>query len=135
MEWVSQPCIENKRRTIFLLIFLVALFIGLYIWFELWGLIIGLLLVGSSVYPYFAPTRYVMDEDDIIVRGLFMTKRKRWNEFKSFYPDKNGVLLSPFSAPSRLENFRGIYLRFGKRRKEIIEFIQRKMSKVSNSVM
>ena len=34
------------------------------------------------------------------------------------------VLLSPFGHPSRLENFRGIYLIFNENKNEIVEFIK-----------
>ncbi len=129
MEWVSNPCLESKRRTILLLLFLAALFAALYIWFEIWGFIIGLLLVGSSVYPYFASTKYEMSDEHIVIKGLFMTRKKSWKEFKSFYPDRNGVLLSPFPRPTRLENFRGTYLRFGKKRHEISEYIRERLEK------
>ena len=40
------------------------------------------------------------------------------------YPGRRGVLLSPFLGPSRLENFRGFYLRYGKDNKtEVDEFL------------
>ena len=53
---------------------------------------------------------------------------KPWSDFRSFYADRNGVLLSPFARPSRLENFRGVYVRFGdSKRHEILDFIQRKV--------
>lgn len=129
MKWTSYPCLENKRRTVLLIVFLAALFTGLYIWFGLWGLVIGLILVGTSVYSYFIPTRYEMNYEKILIKGLFMTKKKQWIEFRSFYPDRNGVLLSPFVVPSRLENFRGVYIRFGNKHDEVIEYIEKKINK------
>ena len=88
MKWTSHPCLENKRRTVLLIVFLAALFTGLYIWFGLWGLVIGLILVGTSVYSYFIPTRYEMNDEKILIKGLFMTKKKQGIEFRSFYPDR-----------------------------------------------
>ncbi len=129
MKWTSHPFLENKRRTVLLIVFLAALFTGLYIWFGLWGLVIGLILVGTSVYSYFIPTRYEMNDEKILIKGLFMTKKKQWIEFRSFYPDRNGVLLSPFVVPSRLENFRGVYIRFGNKHYEVIEYIEKKINK------
>ena len=59
---------------------------------------------------------------------------KLWSDFRSFYADRNGVLLSPFARPSRLENFRGVYVRFGRsNRDEIRDFIRRKVRADSTS--
>lgn len=127
MEWTSHPYIENKKKTTLLAVFLWVLFIGLYVWFKLWGLIIGILLIGSAVYPYFIPTRYKFDEEYIVIKGLFMQRKREWGEFRSFYPDKNGIFLSPFPKPTRLENYRGIYIKFGDRRNEVIEYVKRKI--------
>jgi hypothetical protein len=127
MEWTSHPSLENKKKTIFLIVFLVGLFTGLYVWFKLWGLLIGIILIGSAVYPYFVPTRYEFNEKYIVIKGLFMQRKKQWKEFRSFYPDRNGILLSTFPKPTRLENYRGIYIKFGNRRDEVIEYVKKKV--------
>lgn len=44
--------------------------------------------------------------------------------FRSFYPDKRGVLLSPFTRPSRLENFRGVYVRYDGNKDEVDAFVK-----------
>ncbi len=56
--------------------------------------------------------------------------KREWSHFRSFYPDKNGVLLSPFAKPSRLENFRGVYILFGENKDEILDFIRMRITKV-----
>ena len=127
MKWVSHPCRENKKKTLILVSFLTLLFVGLYIWFEWWGLAIGVVLIASSLFPYFAPTKYEFSEEYIIIKGLVVEKKKKWKEFRSFYPDRNGVFLSPFLEPRRLENYRGIYIRFGNKKDEVIEFVREKL--------
>jgi len=42
--------------------------------------------------------------------------------------DKNGIFLSPFRKPRRLENFRGIYLMVGENRDEVISFIKERIN-------
>ncbi|OYD13624.1 hypothetical protein CH333_10655 [candidate division WOR-3 bacterium JGI_Cruoil_03_44_89] len=127
MKWSSHPCAENKKRTTFLLVFLGVLFVGLFIWFKLWGLLIGIVLVGSALYPYFIPTRYEFSEEYMVIKGFFLQQKKWWGEFRSFYPDRNGVFLSPFPEPTRLENYRGIYIRFGNKRDEVMEYVKKKV--------
>lgn len=112
IEWVSFPAVENLRKTTIATIFIIGLSTLLYF---LYGPIYGflsILFLGFSLLPYYTPTTYRLNEDGIEVKKVFYTIKKSWSNFRSFYPDKNGVLLSPFPIPTRLENFRGIYIRF-----------------------
>jgi len=112
IEWVSFPAVENLRKTTIATIFIIGLSTILYF---LYGPIYGflsILFLGFSLLPYYTPTTYRLNEDGIEVKKVFYTIKKSWSNFRSFYPDKNGVLLSPFPIPTRLENFRGIYIRF-----------------------
>jgi len=112
IEWISFPAVENLRKTTIATIFIIGLSTILYF---LYGPIYGflsILFLGFSLLPYYTPTTYRLNEDGIEVKKVFYTIKKSWSNFRSFYPDKNGVLLSPFPIPTRLENFRGIYIRF-----------------------
>jgi hypothetical protein len=51
-----------------------------------------------------------------------------WTQFRSFYPDPNGVLLSPFAHPSRLENFRGIYLRYHGQADQVLRIVAERIT-------
>lgn len=112
IEWISFPAVENLKKTTIATIFIIGLSTLLYF---LYGPIYGflsILFLGFSLLPYYTPTTYRLNEDGIEVKKVFYTIKKSWSNFRSFYPDKNGVLLSPFPIPTRLENFRGIYIRF-----------------------
>ena len=93
---------------------------------------ISLLVLVGSLSSFFFPTEYQLDPDSISVKGLFSRKIVSWDRFRSYYPDGKGVFLSPFSGPSRLESFRGLYLRFGgglskTDRRHVIEFVRSKL--------
>lgn len=129
MKWVSHPSKENRRRTTVLVLLLVVVFVGSYILFQLWGLVLGIILIGNAISPYFVATRYEFNDESIVIKGLLTEQKRRWKEFRSFYPDKNGVFLSVFSTPRRLENFRGIYIRFGDKRDEVMEYVRKKVER------
>jgi hypothetical protein len=59
------------------------------------------------------------------------TLNKDWSQFRSCYPDKNGILLSPFAHPSRLENFRGLYLMFEGNRDAVTACVKGRLAKQS----
>lgn len=127
MTWISHPCREYKKKTICLLTFLILIFSGIYFSFGGFWFFIALILVGGAILPYFLPTTYTLNDEQIQIKGLITNKKKKWGEFNSFYPDKNGILLSPFKEPSRLENFRGLYIRFNNNKGEVTEYISKKI--------
>jgi len=86
-----------------------------------------------SLARYYFPTHYRLSEKGVTIKTPTQTISKQWSEYRSFYPDKNGVLLSPFAEPSRLENFRGIYLMYGGKREQIISYINRYISSKDSS--
>jgi len=126
-EWASHPARESRRKTLFLVGFLLFVWIYTYFWAGGFWTFLAVVLLGGSVSPYFAVTRYRLDAEGVRVLKTFYRIEKRWSQFRSYYPDKNGVLLSPFSEPSRLENFRGVYLRFRDNREEVLAYISHKV--------
>ncbi len=126
-SWTSFPAAENKRKAVLVSLFLVTLFAFIYVSFGTMWLAISMLLLGGSVAPFFAVTRYRMTDEEVEAFHFFHTVRKPWSSFNSYYEDRRGVLLSPFDRPSRLENYRGLYLRFGGRREEVMVFVKKMM--------
>ncbi|MFQ5907171.1 MAG: hypothetical protein ACE5JA_11455 [bacterium] len=126
VSWTSFPAAEEKGKAVAVSILLLALFGVIYVSFGPLWMVISLLLLGGSVAPYFAVTRYRMTPEGIEAFHFFYTARRSWRYFRSYYEDKKGVLLSPFERPSRLENYRGLYLRFGTERDRVMDYIERR---------
>jgi hypothetical protein len=127
-SWTSFPAAENKPKALLVGLFLIVLFAFIYVSFGTMWLAVSLLLLGSSVAPFYAVTRYRMTDEEVEAFHFFHTVRKPWSSFNSYYEDRRGVLLSPFDRPSRLENYRGLYLRFGGRRQEVMGFVKKKIN-------
>jgi hypothetical protein len=128
LKWSSHPI---KRRTVVSI--LVVLFL-LVVWLVVYVTTSSLLLTGLAVVimsvsmsSFFLPTRYELDQKKVKIRFFFTNREREWSAFRSFYVDKNGVLLSPFAQPSRLENFRGVYLRFSRNKDQVVDFVRSKI--------
>jgi len=128
LEYVCQPAKRDKRitilATVFIVICIVVVWLIAYSPF-LTGLAV-LILFGSLAGFYF-PTRYKFYDDHLIIKTTIQTLRKEWSQFRSYYPDKNGVLLSTFGRPTRLENFRGTYIKFERNRDRVMEIVTDKI--------
>ena len=126
--WRVHPLRENWTRSTLLLLSLLLLFSGIYWLFQsAFVTLLSAIFVTGSLYRYFVPFQYELYENQLVVKAPFYRLTKPWEAFRSFYVDNNGVLLSPFAQPSRLENFRGVYVRFGTNRSEIVDFIETKI--------
>lgn len=126
LSWRSYPARRSMARTALVVVILLALFafISWYTASVFMGLVLTL-VVALSLASYFTPTWYTLTDEGISVRTLVTKMQRPWSVYRSHWPDKNGVLLSPFPHPSRLENFRGVFIRFEDNGDEVVEFIRR----------
>jgi len=130
LSWVSHPVKRNLRKSILVSVFLVILWAAVYIITNsVLFLVLAVVIMLGSLSPFYLPTRYELTEDKVKVNYVFHSMEKSWTSYRSYYPDKNGVLLSPFPRPSRLESFRGVYIRFEGNKEGVLGFIKEKMEK------
>lgn len=125
-SWQSLPARRSPARTAMVALVLAAsfLFVSWYTGSGFMGLVLTVVLV-LSLGAYFFPTWYTLSEQGIVVRTLVTKMERPWSVYRSHWPDRNGVLLSPFPHPSRLENFRGVFIRFENNRDEVLAFVRR----------
>ena len=89
----------------------------------------GMLLI--SLLRYFFPTEYTLTNEGVQIHFLGKSKFRNWSEFQSFYVCRNGIQLSTFYKPNRLDSFRGHYILTTDRdKKEVIEFLRSKLKEV-----
>ena len=130
IEWTVHPIKKNWKVSAGVVSFLVILCAAIYFSFNSAAfLALSVTILVCSLAPFFFPTKYTLQDDCITVKSLLRRSSKEWESFKSYYPDRNGILLSPFPHPSRLENFRGVYVRFGRDRTEVVDFIREKLGR------
>lgn len=90
--------------------------------------VLSLAILFGSLAKFYWPTSFTLTEKEIVVKTTMQTLRKEWSLYRSYWPDKNGVLLSPFAEKSRLENFRGLYLIFGENKDDVIAFVKERIA-------
>ena len=128
LEWIVHPLIANWKVSVGLIAFLIALCTAIYFSFNsLTFLFLSIIFLVGSLSPFFFPTTYTINDDGINIKTVFRKSSKNWGYYKSYYPDKNGILLSPFPHPSRLENFRGLYVRFNNNKADVVNFVKQRL--------
>jgi hypothetical protein len=129
LKWSTHPIKRSTKVSVLVILSLFMVWSLVYLTtFSLLLTILSVVIMLGSLSSFFLPTYYELDGKKIKVKFFFNTKEKEWSMFRSFYVDKNGVLLSPFERPSRLENFRGLYVRFNQNKEEVVDFVRTKIA-------
>ncbi len=113
IAWTSHPFRRQPGRGLALLalLALAAVLIGWWCRSWFWGVFAaGVLFL--SLETYFFPTRYALDEKEVVVRKPFSASRNPWDAFRRVYEDRHGLTLSPYRRKTFLEPYRSQRLLF-----------------------
>lgn len=124
MKWSVHPANDNFIKTIFSLIFIVGFLVFVSIFYGVFWSILGFIILFVSLYSYFFPSHYEVNQEQVIIRNIFLAQRRRLAEFKKVYRGKNGILLSPFKRKTFLNQFRGVFLLLPRERQEIENYVR-----------
>ena len=131
LSWSTQPAKARPLVTTLVIVFLIVLAVLVYLltYSAIFTVIAALILYGSLT-QYFTKTTYEFTDTKVRVKYVVNKIVKEWAQYRSYYADKNGVLLSPFPGPSRLENFRGLFIRFAGNKDQVMEIVRQKINYV-----
>ncbi len=130
LEWTCHPAKRNRLVTAAVTVFVGLIVVIVYLLtYSIFFTVLAFVIMTGSLAAFYFPTRYRMTGEEIFIKTTTQTLCKKWSQYRSYYPDKNGVLLSPFVKPSRLENFRGTYIRFWNNKDEVVAFIKEMIEK------
>lgn len=85
--------------------------------------LLALVLLWLATRDYWLPVRYAVNEKGASVRYFGAVFEIAWERVKYVTVTPEGVKLSPLPPRSRLEPFRGVYLRFTDNREQVLEAI------------
>ena len=125
LSWVSHPAKLRKVAAAITLLLIIAIMVVVYNITQSWVMLVfAYLLFNAALSSFYFPTRFEVSQEKVKIKYTFTSQEKDMSMFRSYYTDKRGVLLSPFSRPNRLENFRGVYLRYHNNKDEVDAFIK-----------
>ncbi len=90
---------------------------------------LAMVILLMSLAKFFFPTKFKLSDLGVTIKTTTQTLFKEWKIYRSCYPDKKGILLSPFVEPSRLENFRGLYVMFEGNNDEVTAFVRERIKR------
>ncbi len=130
LEWVCHPLKRKPLVATAVSIFITVVGVLIYRLTESQAFgVLACLVLFASLAKFYLPTRFRLSDKRISIKTTTQTINKNWSMFRSCYPDKNGILLSPFAEVSRLENFRGVYLIFSQNADEVTAFVKTRIAR------
>lgn len=122
LSWVSHPAKERPMAAAVVSVLVLIIFYMVYsMTHNAIMILVAILIFFISLSTFYFPTRYTIDEKKVTIKYLYTVKDRNLSAFRTSYPGRRGILLSPFLQPSRLENYRGFYLRYAKFNKEEVD--------------
>lgn len=127
LRWTVHPLVQEPRgKTVALIAIVVGLSVGAAVSFS--GVAYGLVsfvVLAVSLSRYWLPTRYELDECGVEIGHAGRRRRRSWSEFRRLDVLRDGVFLSPFAGASRLDSFRGLFVRCAENRDAVVECARR----------
>lgn len=100
---------------------------------NLLGPLFAAILLFGSLNDFFLPIRYELNEQGVEAKGLFSHTSLEWNRAKRFHLLADGVKVSPLAGPSRLEAYRGVFLRCsGATREQVVAIVRVRLANAAN---
>ncbi len=130
LRWTVHPLRDEPPvKTILLILIILGLSILVGIAFNTpaYGFLSAVLLT-ASMSRYFLPTRYALQENTVLIAHLGTRRTIPWSRIRRHSVLPDGVFLSPFASPHRLDPFRGCFLRLRANRDEVIDYVQTRLT-------
>ena len=117
--WESAP----ERRWIVLLVAFGCAGLGWALFHAVLLALVGFAAIAGSTTEYWLPLRYKVDPAGASVRCGIGVTEIRWPDVKRIAETEVGMRLSPLKRPTRLAEFRGVFLRYAGNRDEVLEYV------------
>jgi len=129
LRWRSCPVIDDFPWSLLLVATVAGVCVLAGIAFGGVGFaLLSAALLGVSLARYFLPTQFELDAQGATVRLLGQARRVPWTRVRRVQRGARGVFLSPFERASRLDSFRGTFLRFAGNADEVVRFVESRMA-------
>ncbi len=127
LQWRVHLAKEEPTKLIVVIAITVITGLLSLIWFG--GNIFPFIMIGSAflgmLSDYLLPVTFTITTTHVSHHTLVSKRIMAWKDVKRVYLDDYGVKLSPLGRQTRLEAYRGVYLRFVDNEEEVLDAVKR----------
>ena len=128
LTWTIHRARETPGKT-WVSLALIAVFVVFTAW--MFGPLLAVLALAvffAALNTYFLPVTYRLTSTGIEVDKRVFTARYEWKQFRRWFRTTGGIVISPFSKKTYLDNFRGVHLLLPADSKPIVEYLDRRFA-------
>ena len=125
LRWNVHLALEHPAKLILSIILTVVACAAGYWAIGPFGAIAAAVVMLSSLADFLFPMTYEITPQSATCKMLFKCATVRWEDVRRCYVDSLGVKLSPLDRQSKLEAFRGVYLRFRDNQEQVIKVVKK----------
>lgn len=126
LTWKVHLLRDNPKKLLLVIpIFMLTMIICYATFHSFFYMAVAALLFIIALNDYLFPVRYEITEHAAASFAVFAKSRIEWGSVRKYYIDDTGIKLSPFENQTRLEAYRGVYLRFGSHKDEVTAAVRR----------
>jgi hypothetical protein len=92
--------------------------------------LIGFGAIAAATAEYWVPQKYKIDENGASSRNGFAVTSISWADVKRVVEEKDGIKLSPLVSDGPLAPFRGVRLRYGSNKQEVLQAIEQRWGQI-----
>jgi hypothetical protein len=120
LRWQVHIAKEQPHRFVGVILFIIAMAFLAFLWFggNVFPAIVMAFVFCGALSDFFLPITFTLTKSHASASTLLGKRIMAWKDVKRCYLDDSGVKLSPLRRQSRLEAYRGVYLRFGDKNKD-----------------
>jgi hypothetical protein len=90
--------------------------------------VISLVVLLVATHTYFLPIEYTFTDRGVAMDKLIFSYDYEWARFRRYFRTTGGIVLSPFSRRTWLDNFRGVHLLLPKDDSTIVGYLDRRFA-------
>lgn len=115
---------QSFKRLVVCTVIVGVFAFGFFVMKNLILAILGVVMITLSVGEFMFVTHYEVNEKGVRSRWGVSLREMMWENVRSVYLDDHGVKFSPLTKGSRMDGFRGVYLRFANNRDQVLATIR-----------
>jgi len=89
---------------------------------------VAIVVFFASLHTYFLPVTCTLDDSGVTVDKRLFRHTYEWKTFRRWFRTTGGIVLSPFSRRTFLDNFRGVHLFLPRDPGRVIEYLERRFA-------
>ncbi len=110
LSWTVHRAREAPGKTAVAGVFVAAFLVFSYLVFGFLLAMLAAVVFFLALNTYFLPVTYTFTDKGIEVDKRIFTARYEWKQFRRWFRTTGGIVISPFSRRTYLDNFRGVHL-------------------------